>query len=105
LTNSPGWALAADAGSPLGQNMVMLGAASRFLMLDEQDLRELRESKLHHVSRKNVISGNNGYGIFNDGSSTVIQGNYIGTNAAGTAAIANTANAMINNRSFLTSQK
>jgi hypothetical protein len=42
------------------------------------------------TSQGNVISGNNGYGIQVDGSSTVIQGNYIGTNAAGAAAVANT---------------
>jgi indolepyruvate ferredoxin oxidoreductase beta subunit len=34
-------ALAAEAGSPRSQNMVMLGAASRFLMLGEAELREV----------------------------------------------------------------
>ena len=38
----------------------------------------------------NVLSGNFGYGVFADGSSNlVIQGNLIGTNAAGTAALGN----------------
>jgi hypothetical protein len=44
------------------------------------------------VSARNVISGNNGAGIeFNVGSVTnnVIEGNYIGVNAAGTAALSN----------------
>ncbi len=53
---------------------------------------------LHQVGgpapgERNVISGNLGYGIWNgrwdSGKANVIQGNYIGTNAAGTAAIAN----------------
>ena len=44
-------------------------------------------------AQRNVISGNLGYGIWNGrwdiGKSNVIQGNYIGTNAAGTAPIGN----------------
>jgi parallel beta-helix repeat protein len=41
---------------------------------------------------RNVISGNgqNGVSVIGGSDSTLIQGNYIGTNAAGTAAIANT---------------
>lgn len=45
------------------------------------------------VLDRNVISGNDGSGIYLFGAGTtgtVVQGNYIGTNAAGTAAIANT---------------
>ena len=41
---------------------------------------------------RNLISGNNDYGITIDGTSTTgnfVLGNYIGTNAAGTAAVAN----------------
>ena len=37
----------------------------------------------------NVISGNSGYGIALDGSRNLIQGNFIGTNAAGTAKVPN----------------
>jgi hypothetical protein len=37
----------------------------------------------------NVISGNNGDGISLDGSRNLIQGNLVGTNAAGTAAVPN----------------
>ncbi len=37
----------------------------------------------------NVISGNDGWGINTGGTNTTIQGNFIGTNAAGTAALAN----------------
>jgi hypothetical protein len=42
-------------------------------------------------SARNVISGNGGFGIWlgGDASVTTIQGNHIGTNAAGTAAIGN----------------
>ena len=42
-------------------------------------------------NHRNVISGNSQYGIFmyDDESSCIISGNYIGINAAGTAAIAN----------------
>jgi CSLREA domain-containing protein len=40
----------------------------------------------------NVISGNTGSGIYVDGGYTTIQGNYIGTNAAGTGALANGGN-------------
>jgi hypothetical protein len=39
---------------------------------------------------RNVISGNEGNGIaFQNGNNNVVQGNYIGTNAAGTAAVPN----------------
>ena len=39
---------------------------------------------------RNVISGNTGNGInINDGDNNTIQGNYIGLNAAGNAAVAN----------------
>src|SRR5215217_659576 len=41
------------------------------------------------AAARNVISGNNSDGIEIGGSSNVIQGNYIGTNAAGTVAISN----------------
>ena len=42
------------------------------------------------IAQGNVISGNDSRGIYvNSGSGLVIQGNYIGTNAAGSAAIAN----------------
>ncbi|MCH9662080.1 MAG: right-handed parallel beta-helix repeat-containing protein, partial [Gammaproteobacteria bacterium] len=45
------------------------------------------------TSARNVISGNSGDGVYVSDSGTdsnVIQGNFIGTNAAGTAALANT---------------
>jgi Ca2+-binding RTX toxin-like protein len=38
---------------------------------------------------RNVITGNDNYGIVDFGKMTLIAGNYIGTNAAGTAAIGN----------------
>src|SRR5262245_51661428 len=38
---------------------------------------------------RNVISGNSGFGIITSGNGTVIQGNYIGTNATGTAQLQN----------------
>jgi hypothetical protein len=38
---------------------------------------------------RNVISGNSSNGLFVNGSSHVIAGNYVGTNAAGTAALGN----------------
>ena len=41
------------------------------------------------VASRNLFSGNSGYGIDVDGSSNLVQGNYIGTNAAGTAAVGN----------------
>ena len=43
------------------------------------------------ASARNIISGNTGYGISFSGatSGAVVQGNYIGTNASGTAAIGN----------------
>ncbi|WP_301103427.1 DUF6701 domain-containing protein [Propionivibrio sp.] len=42
------------------------------------------------ASERNVISGNTtGYGIYAQGRTVLIQGNYIGTNAAGTAALPN----------------
>ena len=45
------------------------------------------------ITGGNLISGNGVHGIFlqdKDGTGTVIQGNFIGTNAAGTTALANT---------------
>lgn len=43
-------------------------------------------------SARNVIASNGGFGgIQNDGNNTVVQGNYFGTNAAGTAAIGSAA--------------
>jgi hypothetical protein len=43
-------------------------------------------------SARNVIASNGGFGgIENDGNNTVVQGNYIGTNAAGVAAIGSAA--------------
>ena len=41
------------------------------------------------AATRNVISGNNTTGITLSGSNNVVQGNYIGTNAGGTAAIGN----------------
>ena len=41
------------------------------------------------VETRNVISGNTGAGVIVQGSSHSIQGNYIGTNSGGTAAVAN----------------
>ena len=41
-------------------------------------------------AQRNVISGNGGDGVFVIGSSCLVEGNLIGTNAAGTAAVANT---------------
>jgi uncharacterized repeat protein (TIGR01451 family)/CSLREA domain-containing protein len=38
---------------------------------------------------RNVISGNGGDGITIDASSNIVQGNFLGTNASGTAAVAN----------------
>src|SRR5207302_5907127 len=38
---------------------------------------------------RNVISGNNRQGLYNRGGTNFIEGNFIGTNAAGTAALAN----------------
>ena len=38
---------------------------------------------------RNVISGNSGAGVAVGGSRTIIQGNFIGTDSAGTAALAN----------------
>jgi hypothetical protein len=44
---------------------------------------------------RNLISGNNGYGIYLLSKNTLVQGNYIGTNAAGTSAIANAIHGII----------
>lgn len=41
------------------------------------------------AAARNVISGNSSHGIEVGGSNNTIQGNYIGTNAAGTASVAN----------------
>ena len=42
------------------------------------------------ASLRNVVSGNANHGIYiANGNSNIIQGNYLGTNAAGTAAVAN----------------
>jgi hypothetical protein len=38
---------------------------------------------------RNVISGNNGAGVFIDANTNTISGNFLGTNAAGTLAVAN----------------
>lgn len=43
------------------------------------------------AATRNVISRNNGSGIVLDGGATTVQGNYIGTNAAGTGALGNSA--------------
>ena len=44
------------------------------------------------AAARNVISGNGSSGIEVNGNNNVIQGNYIGTNAAGTAAVRNDSN-------------
>jgi hypothetical protein len=48
------------------------------------------------AAARNVISGNNGDGVLisTSGSGVQVQGNFIGTNAAGTSAVANLANGM-----------
>ncbi len=49
------------------------------------------------AAARNVIAGNNSSGIAVEGNNNVIQGNFIGTNAAGTAALANFTNISIDN--------
>lgn len=44
------------------------------------------------AAARNVISGNEGHGVDVGGANNVIQGNYIGTNAAGTGAVPNNLN-------------
>ena len=51
------------------------------------------------AAARNVISGNGSSGIDIDGDSNVIQGNFIGTNAAGTAQISSPGGVSINNPS------
>jgi hypothetical protein len=53
---------------------------------------------------RNVISGNTGEGIFllGDASATTIHGNYIGTNAAGTAALGNGGSGVVIQETFST---
>ncbi len=41
------------------------------------------------AAARNILSGNGNYGIYMSGNNNVVQGNYIGTNVTGTAAIAN----------------
>lgn len=47
------------------------------------------------ASERNIISGNGEQGIMISSNSTVIAGNYIGTNSAGTSALANSANGIL----------
>jgi len=51
---------------------------------------------------RNVISGNNGPGISIGSLAATIQGNFIGLNAAGSAALGNTANGIINSGGITT---
>ena len=48
------------------------------------------------AARRNVISGNNGDGIeINDSDNTIVIGNYVGLNAAGTGRVQNTLNGVL----------
>jgi photosystem II stability/assembly factor-like uncharacterized protein len=49
------------------------------------------------AAARNVIAGNQSTGLVVEGNNNVIQGNFIGTNAAGTAALANFGNVVIEN--------
>jgi hypothetical protein len=44
------------------------------------------------ASARNIISGNSGNGIWLNGPSNLVQGNYIGTNSSGTSAVGNASN-------------
>ena len=53
------------------------------------------------AAARNVISGNGGGGIDLSGTNNVIQGNFIGTNAAGTSAVLNTVGVQIQSSQFI----
>ncbi len=53
------------------------------------------------AAARNVISGNGGSGIDLSGANNVIQGNFIGTNAAGTSAVLNVVGVQIQSSQFI----
>ena len=53
------------------------------------------------AAARNVISGNGGAGIELEGTNNVIQGNFIGTNAAGTSAVLNVVGVQIQSSQFI----
>lgn len=77
-------------GNYIGTNItgtVALGNSHSGVFLDAVGINKVGGST---VSARNLISGNGYYGVeLDSASNNVIQGNYIGTNAAGNAAIGN----------------
>lgn len=78
------------AGNYIGTNAAGTAAVANSAMGVELAISTNNKVGGNTTATKNVISGNGAHGIFvNQGSGHIIFGNYIGTNATGTAAIAN----------------
>jgi len=84
-------------GNVVEGNFIGTDASGTTALLNGSDGIDILDSPLNRIggaspAARNLISGNNGDAIFIDdpgSDGTIIQGNYLGTNAAGTAAIRN----------------
>src|SRR4030095_11711417 len=84
-------------GNLIEGNFIGTNATGTAALLNGSDGIDVLDSPSNRIGgaspgARNLISGNDGDAIFIDGATsdgTIIQGNYLGTNAAGTAAILN----------------
>ena len=94
FTNNPGMLITTNGGNTIQANYIGLDATGTLARKSTNGIQINSTSSNNLIggttpSARNVISGNTFSGIVVSGANNTIQGNFIGTNASGTAAIPN----------------
>jgi photosystem II stability/assembly factor-like uncharacterized protein len=97
FSNNPGIQISGNGGNTIQGNYIGVDATGTVSRRNGSGLQITNLSSNNLIggtsaAARNVISGNSGTGIFVGGPNNTIQGNFIGTNASGTAAIPNSSN-------------